>query len=168
MIGGSMVNCLVAGNYSDGNAAGVLLMNPLGGGRIPAMTNCTITANTAYNASAGAGMRFVRRLNSDKFLAVNSLVSGNFGDNGAQAHDEIVGATDGTLVNCYTGAEPRFRSPEKGDYRLRRGSPCVDAGRNVDWMEGAKDLRGERRVVNGKIDIGCYEFPWHGLMLLVR
>lgn len=165
LIGGSMVNCLVAGNYSDGNAAGVVLMDPLVVGRTITMTNCTITANTAYNANAGAGVRFVE---GGQFLAVNALVSGNFGDNGAQAHDEIAGEAGGTLVNCYTGAEPLFRNPARGDYRLRLGSPCVDAGQNADWMEDAKDLRGERRVINGTVDIGCCEFPWNGLMLLVK
>ena len=165
LIGGSMVNCLVAGNYSDGNAAGVVLMDPLVVGRTITMTNCTITANTAYNPNAGAGVRFNE---GGQFRVVNALVSGNFGDNGALAHDEIAGGTDGMLVNCYTGAEPLFRNADRGDFRLRRNSPCVDNGTDDAWTEGDVDLLGARRKVGEHVDIGCFENPQNGLLLLVK
>ena len=43
------------------------------------------------------------------------------------------------------------------DYRLRLGSPCIDAGRAHAKFNDA-DLNGNNRQVGTAIDIGCYEF----------
>ena len=62
-----------------------------------------------------------------------------------------------------------FRNPARGDWRLRRNSPLVDAGRDVDFSEApAKDLLGRPRSVQGIPDIGCYEQPCGGLTIFVR
>ena len=42
-------------------------------------------------------------------------------------------------------------------------------GRKAPWMKTAKDLVGRRRLIGGKVDIGCYETDFtYGLMLLVK
>jgi hypothetical protein len=56
----------------------------------------------------------------------------------------------GNLTN-----EPVFVSTT--DLRLAAGSPCIDAGSNA-YVQGATDLDGNPRVVNGIVDIGAYEF----------
>ncbi len=46
-----------------------------------------------------------------------------------------------------------------GDYRLTKGSPCVNKGKLTAAQKkavGKKDLAGKKRI-RGKIDIGCYE-----------
>lgn len=62
----------------------------------------------------------------------------------------------------------RFRDPTNDDYRVVAG-PTINAGTNLTWMAGAKDLSGEvDRIVNAVVDIGCYECNLKGLLLLVR
>ncbi|UCF42388.1 MAG: DUF5011 domain-containing protein [Planctomycetota bacterium] len=46
-----------------------------------------------------------------------------------------------------------------GDYRLRRGSPCIDSGDpNYAAEPNEMDLDGNPRVVDGRIDMGAYEY----------
>ena len=51
---------------------------------------------------------------------------------------------------------------EDNNYRLSPHSPCVDAGKNEDWMWDAVDLDGNDRVWRGSVswtvDIGAYEY----------
>jgi len=52
--------------------------------------------------------------------------------------------------------DPRFVDADGGDFRLRQGSPCIDAGDNsvVNW---SLDLAGNPRIQNGRVDLGAYE-----------
>jgi len=52
-------------------------------------------------------------------------------------------------------AEPQFVDPEGGDFRLKPGSPGVDAGMTIEGI-GA-DLRGVKRPQGKGYDVGCYE-----------
>lgn len=54
--------------------------------------------------------------------------------------------------------DPLFVSPEQGDFRLREGSPCIDTGTNAPWMDDALDLGGAPRILNGRVDMGAYEY----------
>jgi hypothetical protein len=60
-------------------------------------------------------------------------------------------------VDGNISANPLFKSMAIGDYRLQGGSPCVNAGTNLDWMVGSVDLDGNRRRMGGRVDIGAYE-----------
>ena len=67
-------------------------------------------------------------------------------------------------------ADPKLRSPKRDDWRVRSTSPCVNAGDASVWegVENPIDLRGDPRVLNRQVDIGCYEVPQAGLRLIVR
>ncbi len=78
------------------------------------------------------------------------------------------GANKPTLSNCVfynvkgvsgragvTVADPKFANAASGDFHLVLGSPCIDKG---GTSYGTTDLAGNPRVVNGKIDVGCYEY----------
>jgi Right handed beta helix region len=55
-------------------------------------------------------------------------------------------------------ADPRFVDPSKANFHLQSDSPARNAGANLGpGKVGLKDLDGQPRVRNGKIDIGCYE-----------
>lgn len=60
-----------------------------------------------------------------------------------------------SLQNSCTD-DPHFVSDN--DFRLRPDSPCIDAGRNEDWMIGAVDAAGRPRIQNKVADVGAYEF----------
>jgi len=51
---------------------------------------------------------------------------------------------------------------EDNDYRLIADSPCIDAGKNEEWMREAVDLDGNPRISYGTssrtVDMGAYEF----------
>ncbi len=64
------------------------------------------------------------------------------------------------------GTDDTPETYEDNDYRLAEGSPCIDAGRNQDWMWEATDLDGGPRILYGgasfAVDMGAYEHrPMH-------
>ena len=108
-------------------------------------------------------------------VITNCIVWGNHGgkqvyDSTAPVHSCIQEWTEGGEGNI--GGDPRFVDPDSGDYRLSRGSPCIDAGKNEDWMEDAVDLDGNPRIIHGgcslTVDMGAYEFGYPFRTLQVR
>lgn len=71
------------------------------------------------------------------------------------------------------GADPLFA---EGSYVPSKNSPLVDVGQNAAWMTTAYDLQRKpngkpacKRIVNGTVDIGAYEYrAIPGLCLIVR
>jgi len=53
-------------------------------------------------------------------------------------------------------ANPNFVSPETGNYRLRLGSRCIDAGKQIQGL--TEDFEGEIRPGGQAFDIGADEF----------
>ncbi len=60
------------------------------------------------------------------------------------------------------GPDNKLWTYEDNDFRLLPGSPCIDAGRNEDWMWTAVDLSGNHRVLYSghsfTVDLGAYEY----------
>lgn len=146
---------------------------PGGSGVAIAVENCTFV-NMVHA---------LRATNANTFRCVNCVFHGNTLD--FFIGESSAAATPFTLVNCgfadypaegkYSASDcvvtgdPRFVGAARGDYRLKRTSPCVDRGSmSQAWLTaGAVDLDGKPRVVtNGKplaanpgavVDIGCFE-----------
>ena len=55
-------------------------------------------------------------------------------------------------------------------YTLKYASAARGRGLNMAWMTGAKDLAGVDRILDGTVDIGCYEcnLPPVGTMMIFR
>ncbi len=137
---GMLNNCLLAENHAD----------VCGGATYGAtLNNCALSGNTA--SSSGGG--------SNGGTLNNCIVWGNM----AQTSKAVSGSTcryscldeavsgEGNIV-----ADPLFVDAENGDYRLRSGSPCIDAGSNA-YVVGDTDLVGNPRIANGTVDMGAYE-----------
>ncbi len=55
--------------------------------------------------------------------------------------------------------DPMFVEPSDGYYQLKLSSPCIDSGDPdaSSHIYPATDLAGGYRIVNFRIDMGCYE-----------
>ena len=170
-------NCLVAGN-AVGQTQGSIKAYPVSGGvrTIAAsdstgalVESCTIADNTSATVVTNAGAYFTTG------AILNSIVCGNGGqprnsswrdgnlvlDGGAATYSCAPEATAG---EGNTTADPQLR----GDYTLKPGSPCLNAGQPQGWMTGATDLGGGRRIRGGRPDMGCYEAAISGTWIFVR
>ena len=173
MTGGTAENCQVLNNTDNGNGGECIGIYATAG----TVRNCLVAGNTSTKVAAGI------RVNGAATVE-NCTISGNGGTKGGVVSSASAtwrnvlswgnagGCTlgDATFVTCHldTDTDPLFRHPEKGDYRIKSGSPAQNKGTNQTWMEGATDLQGNPRILNKTVDIGCYEVPQTGLMLIVR
>ena len=142
MSGGALENCTFAGN-ADGYCAGVRAC-----AAAAAVRNCLLAEYDCPSATSAEMAVIYDAATADRFDHCCSPVE--FGGSWVKTDD------------------PQFRKPAKGDWRLKDKSPAVNAGVWCDWMDGATDLLGNPRKVLDNPDIGCYECPCSGLMLLVR
>ncbi|MDD5679424.1 MAG: right-handed parallel beta-helix repeat-containing protein, partial [Kiritimatiellae bacterium] len=158
---GIVRNCLIAGNS---NAASCDAVHMWAGGR---MENCTVVNNRnggigglpvpTYSA-AGTGVVVNTIIYSN---AVYNLVYTNQVEfTNCCAPDELLGADN---ITGY----PAFADPA-GDFRLTSDSPCINKGLNLDGMDGALDLLGNRRILERVVDIGAYEFLRRGMVVIGR
>ncbi|MHC5114713.1 MAG: right-handed parallel beta-helix repeat-containing protein, partial [Planctomycetota bacterium] len=157
-IGGGKIrltNCLFVGNGGDGALRG--------GGRFTTIevTNCTFFANSASNGDGGAIQADV---NCDEdchncFVHIsvrNSIVWGNTPlqlSIGAGCNNINVsyGNVEGGGWNGAGNidADPLFVDPDRDDFRLSAGSPCIDAGNNTNLpCAVTEDLGGNPRFVD--------------------
>ncbi len=151
MTGGTVRGCLIAGNQARGRGFGIYAT----GGTIE---SCTIADNDYDQTSTGTGVY----LDGAGIKFRNNIVWNNTNPNGLA---NISFATAIACQNCNSdpvisrgsgnvSVDPVFND----DYTLNF-SACVNGGLWQSWMEGAKDLAGNDRLVGTAPDIGCLERP---------
>ena len=150
--GGTMRNVLVTGTKAGSTVAAYQDDGTI--------ESCTIAGNSVL-ASTGtvhvAGGTFR-----------NNIVWGNTGV------CELVKKGGSVDHCCYPEAKEGVNGNTAKDPLLKKGcvikscSPCRDAGVDQPWMTGATDLRGNPRICDDRVDIGCFEVRPSGLMLIVR
>lgn len=159
-VGGRLRNCLVVGNraYSDRglfsglNAQGGGVYFFSGGG----LENCTVADNDVDGEYASAGGYHCGAGD----LIVNSIIVDNTATARITAsHPDFRPNPNWLPVisNSFIGGSAGFA---EGSYRLDPAvpSPCIDAGTNAAWMTKAKDLDGNARIINARVDLGAYEY----------
>jgi hypothetical protein len=132
---------------------------PFGGG----LDHCNgIIRNNTIAGNSGSGGS---GLFSCRGTTLNCIIWGNTGSSQIyDAHETryscIEGWTAGGEGNI--AADPGFVDSAGDDYRLSGTSPCIDKGKNEDWMWQAVDLGGNPRILKGKssmkVDMGAYEY----------
>ena len=192
--GGVIENCVVRANRANSQGGGLYGCNGTiqsslvsgnsaqdGGGLMfcnGTIRNNTIVGNSATGWDRGRGGGLYGCTGSIQ----NCIFWGNKGKEGPQL-DNSVAPTDSCIEDWAGGGinnialDPQFVDPDgadddpstssDNDYRLNATSPCIDAGKNADWMSGTLDLLGNNRIFNGgkspTVDMGAYEhgsFPF--------
>ena len=127
-------------------------------------TGCPIYGSYVSNATIVNNSGFV-----EVFTMTNSIVQGSYvwGEVSYSAMDAWDGGGEGNILLAHNnnGSSPdslyvRFIDPENGDFRLAYGSACINAGTPEISELGlpSVDLQGNPRVIDGRIDMGAYEF----------
>lgn len=175
-----MKNSLISGNVASNSYGGGIYSRKNSGGMISA---CAIVDNVVTGTPAsqfGAGVYVY-----DATPIINCIIASNRwnGTAGVQERDLSffnIALADGVHYCCVPRdlsaynhgnitSAPAFAD---SDYRLRFGSPGINAGTNQPWMAapGAGDLDGRLRIdrFNGIVDMGCYEYVFPGTLYLAR
>ena len=88
-------------------------------------------------------------------VGISGLVSGPVN---VLFHGNVTNCVDsGEALGCYSGGDPMFVDMANGDFHLRMGSPCINAGVN-GWGGIDRDFDGNPRPVRGGNDVGPYEY----------
>ncbi len=184
--GGTLNNCTLRANSAIQVTGqyGSLYGGSGGGAYSSALNGCLVLTNSGSVSkySRGGGGVFYGRLNNCTLLGnLASFAGGSLsatlnncilrGNGGAWDYNEY-GGNDSLNYCCTTRlpltgsgnitSEPRFVAADKGDFRLRPDSPCIDAGTNLPGL--TTDIRGLLRLMDGncdgivRVDIGAYEF----------
>lgn len=118
---------------------------------------------TAYGR--GAGSTGILADDGAELTVKNTIARGRAIDLDAGAGRILVESSNwrgggGTIVDegANQSAPPRFVAPAAGDFRLRAGSPAVDAG-SFELNSGGADRDGRFRWLGPRPDIGAYERP---------
>jgi len=134
------------------------------------VTNCTFSGN-----SAGYGGGGMHNYYNSAPAVTNCILWGDGPDeiynqqsDPAVTYSDIQGGYDG-IGNI--DADPLFANPGGGDFHLRPGSPCVDAGTNDALSLPDNDFEGDPRIMDGDgdgeaiVDMGVDETFWYAVYL---
>ena len=124
--------------------------------------NCTIANNTAVDLNDQVpGPPWIHVFDhKDGTLSTGNTLRNNIGgdlpDSGDCVKDHNISIASPEYYRFY------FTDPGNLDFRLREGSPGIDAGSNE--LAPVTDLDGKNRPLNGTVDIGAYEYGVSGII----
>ncbi len=139
----TIANSLIAYNSAKKYAGGFAIFNSK-------IKNCTIAFNSSENYPATYHGQYY-----------NSIVYFNSSSTGISNYSEYASFFNSCTYPLHAGSGnisnfPGFLDSENGDFRLADGSPCIDSGSNF-FVASSWDLDGNPRIIDGIVDIGCYE-----------
>ena len=182
---GLVENCVISNN-TNAAVAGHLVTDIAGAGvtvRGGTLRNCLIVGNrsTGGGAQPTAGALFVKSGSAyNNTVWANTLSTGETNDiyqASGMAKNNIAGVfatAGGTAGHNFSGGDPQFKNEAGGDWRLRSGSPCVNAGDWTVWgatraeAKACRDFAGVPRLVGPNVDQGCFEAQTSFTMLMLR
>lgn len=148
-------NCLIVHNTCNNDSS-----DSTGAVRIKAgsLVNCTIAKNTSklYSGVYASGGSVVNCLISDNTSTGSSdpVATVFYGESRFSACAAPLTINDA----CFKGAAG-FKNAEADDYHLTAGSTAALGNGALDtWTDDSVDLDGEKRMRDGKVDIGCYTY----------
>ncbi len=145
-------NCLLARNDKTGFTQSVFL-------------NCTLADNDNHELFRSKLVNCILRNNANGSESVWVEQFDEWGDDvGYYKTVRSIHNFDSknSFKNTFTdNRDPKFANAAGGDYRLKKGSPCINKGKLTKALKklvGKKDLAGKKRVKGKAIDRGCYEY----------
>lgn len=151
--GGTVQNCIILENTAGWNGGGVHCFN---GGLL---VNCTICKNKSITQKTDGVFGEDKKpfiYNTIIYAHQNKGLWFELAFENYANRSRIVAAR---AINCWFGRPPGFVDIENNDLRLLRKSPCINRGtKNFKFSLTETDLAGNPRIMNGKIDIGAYEY----------
>jgi len=172
--GGTLNNCSLtdnAANYYGGGSYGGTLNNSTltdnsteygGASSYSTLNNCTLADNSAYYYGGGA---YYGTLNN--CIVWDNISSYDFFDNYYYSEIHYSCTLPLPVGEGNIAQDPRLTDAANGDFRLRSGSPCLDAGLNA-YVVGVTDIKGANRIQNGYVDLGALEGALDGVVISVR
>ncbi|MEM8897758.1 MAG: choice-of-anchor Q domain-containing protein, partial [Bacteroidota bacterium] len=145
-------NCEFAQN--EGNKGGAVYT---GSKSIPTIINSTFLRNRSRTSGQGSALN-MRGSGS----VVNSIFWGTQNDPAIKASQQLTEVTFSIVEKGYPGQgnlslNPNFTNTSILDLSLAEGSPAINAGSN-DEVSQDTDIVGNPRILDGRVDMGAYEF----------
>ena len=156
---GSLDHCIVSGNsaydgaglYNYFQATNCLLTGNVGqrysGAYQGTLVNCTVVGNS--NAAYGVGYSTLINTIVSSYASVDTHEC----DAWFSCARELTSGVNGNITNA-----PVFANPAAAEYSLNFLSPGINTGTNLAWMTNATDLAGNPRILDGRVDMGTYEY----------
>jgi hypothetical protein len=155
-VGAVFANNVITGNYALQGGGGVYLYAD---SNSPPLVNNTFAGN---NPSALGVRSFVADADLYNNVFSGPVVCDNVftsplvpHNNQATSYSAACAVSPG---NGNISADPQFVNPASNVYRLRQGSPSINAGSNSAPGLQATDIDGSARIREGTVDMGAYEF----------
>lgn len=139
-------NCTFVGNRAEVGGAIYCNANDSLGQSNPVISNCVFYDNYA---PTGKVFRIIYGFPTVEYSVFDLTTCEELTDHASSN----VNCGDGLIFN----REMFFKDTLNGDYSLLEGAPYIDEGNN-DSAANPVDLEGNPRIVNGKVDLGAYEF----------
>ncbi|MDB5241270.1 MAG: hypothetical protein JWP57_1895, partial [Spirosoma sp.] len=163
-LGIELTNCVFVENGAEAGSA--MYCN----GVETSLLNCSLIFNNTSEQKGGA-IYSITTPYGGSYESTTRLTNCLLWGNSSNLVEYSLSGTHSTITysniqdSLYLGAgnlrvNPQFVSDNNGDFRLLPGSPLINAGDPSSSLTtlGQKDAAGQPRVVNGRVDIGAFEY----------
>jgi hypothetical protein len=134
-------------NVVRDNNEGITIFGPQTGGEL---RNITVVNNRNYGIKTAEEMK----------LTISNCIMWNNGGNDLLGHDATYCCIKDSNDANGTGnirSDPRFTDARGNNFHLAANSPCINAGDAKESYTDERDIDGEPRVMDGRVDIGADE-----------